>query len=194
MFGGSIGYRTVTFWFKDKKLRPTSLPSVIEPESTMGSNLDNRSGVPCSASFIFAKVESLPKTRTAALPVRPHCHCGVGQAAEAPTQFEEYELDRDTGQGQILRVSDGGQRTYPARIPRRLGASCMERLPIRTTKTLLGVQNSLIRKVNGLLSRRTKSGRHTSPMARASLRASRSSLVRTTLFLIPRYGRPLSFK
>jgi hypothetical protein len=37
----------------------TSLPSVIERESTMGSNLDNRSGVPCSASFIFAKVESL---------------------------------------------------------------------------------------------------------------------------------------
>jgi hypothetical protein len=36
-----------------------ALPSVIERESTMGSNIDNRSGVPCSASLIFARVESL---------------------------------------------------------------------------------------------------------------------------------------
>jgi hypothetical protein len=33
----------------------TSLPSVIERESTMESNIDNRSGVPCSASLPLPK-------------------------------------------------------------------------------------------------------------------------------------------
>src|SRR5271167_2839065 len=33
----------------------TSLPSVIEQESTMGSNIDNRSGAPCSAPLPLPK-------------------------------------------------------------------------------------------------------------------------------------------
>src|SRR5205809_7919554 len=33
----------------------TSLPSVIERESTTGSNIDNRSGAPCSASLPLPK-------------------------------------------------------------------------------------------------------------------------------------------